>query len=381
MGGFVSAWFALLASVVAAPEVARSGGELRHVKEVYLANRSSIGFGTFRFDFLTGRAASATEARNGRIERASKGRGFYSFDGTNARYERLYEKEELIGQAQKLGDGQIRSSLMSSRALTDGHVTLMDTIDPTADLTGVAHTSQIYESNVHFFRDLFFPLNLGNPEPRTQDLALVIDAIESGEFQLLAFEPEAKLDGRDVAHIAFKTKLARCDYWIDLQRGGVPLQYVARIDKRGNTIQVNHDDIHDVRGSWLPYKLTLHMDDSGFVNQVVIHEAELEKPPARDVFSLQFDKPVAMVDTARNLWYSPRSSWSLLSLPSASSRESKRITVTGFTPPAPPRMPGERTGWPIASTLLYALGAVFAIVVLWRVLGQTRRRLGRWNAS
>ena len=355
----------LLTAALETPPVGNHSAELRHIGEIYLANRSSFGFATLHFDYVTARADNAADARAGRHEHRSTGRGFYSFDGWNGRYERLYDEADLLGRAEKVGD-QIRSSIRSVRMLTDGGSTLIDMIGPAYDLKSVEHTAQIYPSSGYFYRDQFIPLDLGDPASGSHDLVHVLKLIESGELQLVDFETEVQLEGRSVVHLACKSGLGRRDYWIDMQRGAVPVQAIDLMNKRGNTIQVNNDDLRESHGSWLPYKRTTYMDDNRALIQVSIRQADLNVPPGREVFRLEFPEPMPIIDSSRNLSYPARKTWSLLNLPSANSPKTRRLSITEFQPPSP-AMPGERRGWPIASILMCSLGVGLAIFASFRI--------------
>jgi hypothetical protein len=353
---------------------------LLHLKELFVANRSAFGFGSFRFDHITGQASSAEDARAGRLVHAITGRGFYAYDGTNARYERLYDDQDLLRATRILPETQsgrfrTQSSLNSFRVLTEGRSCLLDSISAAFDLTKVVHSAQILPGVREFYNDLVFPLNLGRSDPNSFDLEYDLNAVEKGEFKVIAYEPGVLLEGRKVVHLALLLPLGRRDYWIDPQCGAVPLQIVVHLDKNGSSQQLNYDDVRQVQGAWLPFKRTHYMDDDHHVIQVLLREAKLDRPPARSVFRLEFPMPIGMVDQARNLTYAAkRRTWDLTNLPSPNSPQVHRLPVVPQYVP-PPEMPVERKGWSgLATSFLTAGIVLFFLAILWiyRVHARTR---------
>jgi len=367
------------ACVVLATVSQGNGPELDHqeiarLRELYVANRAAFAFGTFRFDQVTAKAASPEDARNGRFEQASTGKGLYVLDGSNARLELQYDIDQLVDRSTKVGKDQARSSIHGFRALTDGHSTLWDEMRPDSTLRNFNHAAQINPGIHSFFRDFQFPFEIGQPEPKLMNFAGDLDKLESGEFTLLEFEKDAQFEGSPTVHLKYQAEWGTQEYWIDPDRGAVPLQMICHMNEHETTAQLNYDDLRETEGGWLPFRTTFSMDGGKHVIQIVIHDAEVKTPPVKDEFQLTFPAPTKMVDAARNLIYEPRPTWSLLDLPSTHSTDARALRISEYVPP--PVMPGERQGWTWGSRALYAAATILAIAAVVQGYRMWQRRRG-----
>lgn len=342
--------------------------ELRHIEVAYRANRAAFPFGAFRFDYIEGSAPSVEDARAGRLPHASTARGFYAFDGTNARFEIVHDTQEMERKTWKVGENRARSSLLSFRGLTDGRVALIDYMAFDKDERILKHMTQI--GPVSEFLQLFeFPLSLGLPDDRRNNLAINIEQHLKGEIGLLAYEARRPFEGHEVAYIEFQAKGGTKAYWVDLERASIPLQVVEQVREGNQTIRRYYDDVRFEPGAgWLPRQSTVYLQGGKVVHRIVIHEVVLDKPPATSAFQLEFENAVGMRDQVNQRSYPPSKVWSLAHLPAPMPASGPPPQGRGYQPPEP-TMPGERepsrSGWMIA---LAVIGGVFLALAAFRIV-------------
>ncbi len=174
--------------------------------------------------------------------------------------------------------------------------------------------------------------------------------------------------------MSFSYQEGKCTYWIDLNRGTVPLRILDHYNRTNLDIIFNFDDLVQVPGAgWLPRRM-LHVIGTGItVYRLVVKEIDLQHKPPLSAFQLEFPEPVGLGDSARKLVYKRRKTWSLLNLPSRSSGEARPAIPMTYV--APPDLPGELESGPpwvlfgsIIVLLLVSVGAVLFIA-------RRRRRL------
>lgn len=335
-----------------------------YMKITYESNKQSMKFGLFKYQYTCGGADDVSAGLAGRLNHAMTASGFYAFDGQNARREQLFDARDLAADARDLGDGKVVSSIMCCRSLTDGRTTLWNSIhaDPGSD-GAPRHAFQILPTADYFYQNFDFPIYLGNPKPEAYDLAHCIDYIASGDAEVTAFDPEARLQDREVVHFTTRTKWGEAEQWIDLERGAIPLRIRDTTFKRGAVTMMINDDLRAIPGhGWLPFSWLMIVQNT-IVRKIVIREADLDRPPSRTAFALAFPEPVGMTDQARSVTYPPRRIWSLLDLPAPGSPGVRRYKLDESAPP--PAMPVARsrgwTLWPIAIVAVVLLLAGLAV--------------------
>ena len=150
--------------------------------------------------------------------------GFYAFDGTNARYEIVAKPEDLAAATKKVGERRTISSLSSYRMLTDGNVTFMDLLTPEDGGKVLHHKATIFRDVVPFNRKFDFPLYIGNKAPQVFDLFSALMEVKDGAASLDQFETNSLLGEIKVSKFTIDYKNARVTYWVDLERGAIPLR-------------------------------------------------------------------------------------------------------------------------------------------------------------
>jgi hypothetical protein len=162
-------------------------------------------------------------------------------------------------------------------------------------------------------------------------------------------------------------------YWLDLNRGAVPLRIEA--SRKAVTTHITiHENIQFVAGAgWLPLTQRSVMQNGKVARQMCITEVDAHLKPDLSAFQLDFQTPIKLYEDARKLRYSPRKTWRLLHLPGRDSPETRPAVPKSFV--APPGMPDEVTpgnAWP---AILFALAAVLVAIAGVCVLKRTRRRI------
>ena len=213
----------LFAGVQDVRKEAEVRAELEHIKVSYEANRAAFPHGTFRFDYLRGSADNESDAHSGRLRPTPVRKGFYAFDGSNARYEIVYEPIELENAIVRTVENKGSSKLAAFRLLSDGRATLFDLISPDEKQHILQHDARITQKTIYqsFFE---FPVGLGNPVNERTGIGLLIKRYLNGEIEVQSYEPHKSFEGRDVALIVFKMEGGSRWFWIDLGRGSLPIE-------------------------------------------------------------------------------------------------------------------------------------------------------------
>ena len=356
----VSALFAIAGGPVDAGEnlYEKHKNIFEYMKITYESNKQSMVFGSFKYDYICGEADDVSAGLAGQLNHAMTASGFYAFDGPNARREQLFDARDLSAAARDRGDGNVVTSILSCRSLTDGRTTLWNSLHADPGSNGVPrHAFQILPTADYFYQIFDFPIYLGNPKPEAFDLAYCIDHIASGDAEVTAFDPKARFQDRQVVHFTTRTKWGEGEQWIDLERGAIPLRIKSTTFKRGAVTMMINDDLRAIPGrGWLPFSWMMIVQDR-IVRKIVIREADLDRPPSRATFALAFPKPVGMTDQSRSVTYPPRRIWSLLELPAPGSPGVRKYKLDDSPPP--PAMPGARSRawpvWPIAIIVIVLL--------------------------
>jgi hypothetical protein len=347
--------------------------QLEHVRVAYSANRASFRFGQFSFGLTTGTAKNVADAREGRLDSARRAAGLYVFDESNALYESVYPDDVLLAATHPVGGGKVRVDVSSYRMLTEGEVAIIDRlhVDPSGDKK-VQHAVLTVPAS-RFGGRVVFPINLGPFPSPSFNLADDLDALARGEITLKEFDPSRSLDGRQVAFLSLRAKNGDRSYWIDLERGGIPLQIRDDLDA-GYFVQVNFDGLEwQVNAAWLPMVMTKYYSESKIVARVTMENVLIDSPPPASRFRLDFPEEVYLVDQVRGKGYAPSKTLSLLNLPRTTSVRRTDQAVAGYQPPPP--MPGETTtAWPWPRLLIGAAGlALVAIAAIRMMRSRTSR--------
>jgi hypothetical protein len=336
------------------------------------ANREAFRFGTFRFDFITGRASSTEEGAAGKYSADYTGSGFYAFDGKNCRFECLYTLEDLVKSRRKITENEYKS-LSPVRILCDGDSTLADY--PLLDEPGTAfsHSAMIHAGTRYFTGRFNFPLWLGQDDLSPTNLSRVAGLVKDGKCTLKELDFRSHLDGAEVCKVVLDFGTGGRTYWIDTSRGAIPVRIEFTRDSKLTHLEVL-GDIRFVAGAgWLPMSDIFVMLDGKSIKQTRITAVEVAQKPGPSVFQLDFPSEIGLYDEAKKLKYAPRKTWSLLHLPARGSRDAEPAEAARFEPPPVMAEPIESSGvWP---TAFFVLAVVLVGMVALRVL--IRRQASR----
>ena len=312
---------------------------LTNIKRTYAANAASFQYGESDFDIITGQASEGAATKPHDVSNALIGKGKYIFDDRNARCENLYDDATLLRGSHAINDMNTSSALYSFRALCDGKVTLMERIIADAFHHSVQRVSEIKPGMSVFCSAFEFPLNLGKPNCDKDDLPSNIDLIRTGGYKLKSLERSIEFEGRKVVRIELSWSAYDRIYWVDTDRGSVPLRTLTKLDS-GHYIDSRYDDIIELQGfGWLPKTMSTFISQASSIRIIHLHTIDISHMPDRANFRIEFEKATALVDTSKDLIYSPRKSWSLDELPRIGSKESKPLQKGQSAPIVP--HPGE----------------------------------------
>ncbi len=338
----------------------------RAIRTAYEANRTALQrSGNLHFRFSVGYAPSLEVARRGEWTTRHTARGAYVYDGEHARYECLFSAEDHAEARIKRGDVWT-SPLNSVRILTDGGKTLLDQVALSRTGTSLRHLLQIVPGNEGFYREVICPLDVGRPSAGGYDLGDALQrATEPGGDLTLAVVADEAVDGRNVVHLTVSLGDARRDYWVDIERGAIPIR--VQSSEGGRIVrQVAYDDIRQVNDfGWWPHRETIHFEKSGLTKQFTALDATFGSSVERSAFRLEFEDAVPVVDTVTMRRYQPQRVWDLRRLPGSTSSMSRQITVSPYRT-SEAAMPGEREprpAWVIPGFVLAAAALVAAAYV------------------
>jgi hypothetical protein len=311
-----------------------------HLRTAYRANRAAFVSGDYRFEMTRGAAQSDEDARLGRLREGSTARGRYAFTADLALYENLFDEKEMNGDLKSDAGRKATTTLRSYRILRDSTVALIDNVFP--DLNGgkPKHSIKISPIGTPDY-EVRFPLEIGEAEHKKFSLSNDLDAANDGKVKVVSVDPKCLFRGRDVVRLELRSAAGTRTYWIDLERGAVPLSIRDVVDG-GATNQVDLDDVRPVDGGgWLPFAMTQSIQNGSAVFRLVVLKADVTPPP-RSAFQLEFDEPRTLVDAPRQLHYTKgRKVWRLDDLPAKGADEARPLR-SSFTP-EPPAMAGEST--------------------------------------
>jgi hypothetical protein len=212
---------------------------------------------------------------------------------------------------------------------------------------------------VVFNRRFDFPLYIGNKAGHVFDLFSALTQVKEGEASLDRFEANSLLGERKVSRLTIDYGNAKVTYWVDLERGGIPLRVLQEPAQDGTKSLIIHDKLEFVASAgWIPRR-RLEVIGERIFEELAVTDIDVKRKPEASVFRLDFPQPIGLVDQARRLSYSPRNSWSLLNLPGPSSPGARAVDLRPVF--EPDDLPGElvpSVPWPII------LAATFAVLFL-----------------
>jgi hypothetical protein len=282
---------------------------LKAIAKAEAANRAALTHVVSRFEYVSARVDDEENALAGKLRSKFTAEGTYVFDGPRARYERVFPAQELAAATVRESPNVTVSTISNARALTDGKETFwagdgLPQINPGSD---------------QFYSHKLFPLSLGSPDTGTYFSRILERSLaKDPAFLLSAIDEDARLDGRKVVHLTFEHPKSTIEFWVDRERGAIPVRIVARHKEPAVVTIERNDDLRLVNNkAWIPYRWTWMMsgrnDDS--IKQLTVLEADFTTRPTEDDLTLTFAFPAQVLDVVRFLKYPARTKWNLSRLP------------------------------------------------------------------
>lgn len=312
------------------------GDFARGVVRAYDANRALSTRGVVHYQYFKGEAADQAKARSGDWTDRTRGDCVFAFDGPKGRFERVYSLEVLAAHTVVKGN-LISSTLIPEKSLTNGKETLVDFTHLAFDGKSISHRLQINPGTEDFTRHSDFIRSLGNAEHRDYDLYELRNALAGKDGYRVEPPKDARLDdGAAVVLIEIIAKGRRVDYWFDLDHGAV-LRGARGFEPDGAlSFLVDYDDVRRINAAaWFPFhRLEYEAAVNKIVDEYRIVDADVKNPPDDSVFRLAFEKPIAVLDTVRQLHYSERLSWDLIHLPVPGTPQARHVNILVPADPA-----------------------------------------------
>lgn len=329
--------------------------------------------------------------------------GLYLFDGSLRRFESLATPEQIEEQrAAANGDW---SFLPSVRMLTEGRFTLVDSISFGARGAAPEHHASLVSGGAAFFQTVQgIPLQIGHPilgfENLGKCLTELLESSRGVTVTLAEVDEQARLDHVPVVKLRFEIAIPRVNitttFWIDRDRGAIPLQTVkeevvrdqlyltAEFPNRDSSqliqvMSVDHEWIRKFHDCWVPLRwreasITAFADQDRerlMIDEYAINETDFDHPPDHALFALEFPEPVQLLDQYRSFDMGTRKVWTVKDI-SVKAREAAWQDYVTHNP-SPPEGPSnvDPEIWLPYLPLLAGL-FIFLIAGL-RIYGRSRR--------
>ena len=347
--------------------------QIQAIRDTFAANLSAVGtFGACTFSaydgLLNDNAYLLTEdlAAQPRT-RMSEGHGRFLFSGEFRLIEKTYSLEELLKNSTKR-----EAVIRSHRSLTDGTMVLVDHPSPSLDRRSLAYHPSLTTPAKHKVEEVEFPWNFRPVQGDMPNLAGTLEAYmqEPGRWTLVSLDPEALLRESRVTRLELISQQDQvsCRFWIDMNRGAIPLRTIVTSLKAGNGLLYaeENEDVRQIgdRG-WLPFRRlrfqpnwpesTLRPGEGMRFWEMEVESANLDSRPDLSQFYLEFPQPISILNEGTGILYPPAQRWNLGAIsPKAAARG--KPAQTPYVPPARwfPWLP-EREWWQ-NGLMLFAFG-------------------------
>jgi hypothetical protein len=332
--------------------------QVEFLRVSHKANKDSFASGAFRFHYTRGSSASLSDAESEVLGKAFEESGYYVFDGDNARYDLLAEPAVLASATRRIDNRRSSASITAFRALTDGKFTLRDNIQLAGTNAALRHGAIIFPGVATFYKSgsFEFPLELGDKGGGAYDLFQDLTWVKDGRIPLWELDMDSRLGELKVCKFSYTWKDGMRTYWIDVDRGAVPVRIHDHYNPNNADVTYIFSDLEHVAGAgWLPRRRLHVVGPGAIVDRIVITDIDVVNKPPRSTFQLDFPEPTTLFDEAKKLTYPKRKSWSLLNLPSPTG-SGVRPTMP-FT--RPPELPDEAEPVSLRTKILFALVVLF----------------------
>jgi hypothetical protein len=339
---------------------------LRAVADAYDENRAKFSTGNADFEYADGFSDSLADAENAELRDQYIAHGRYCFDANNhVLFEKRYPLEAMIAATNWSADDRASSRLDSQRLVTNGKLTFHEVITPSRDKKEYNYGHIIKPGTKNFFRLADFPLGLACPEESRVDLARHLRMILNGDSGAAvdSIDQDAVLDGVKVVRLSLRFPNGTVQYWVDLERGAIPLRRHDEI-KGGSTYDVVHGDLKLIKGhGWLPFKKVVYLK-GGRTKRLVVTSADFDVPPGRELFRIEIENERSIANLGEGVSYSRRKVFDLDNLPASSGSNAKPLAKPNAKDSAGTPLPGELEPRPPYFTIIgvlvgLAIGSLF----------------------
>ena len=336
---------------------------LRAVADAYDENRAKFPFGSAEFEYRDGFAGSLVDAVAGKLRDDFTATGRYAYDDRkHVLFEKRYPIEALEATTVADANNHAGGRLDSVRLLTNGKVTLQESRSASAVKGQFAYGHVITAGTDGFERFAEFPLRLGWPSNDRDDLSAHLRMVLSGaaDTSVETIDQNASKDGVKVVRIALKFPNGIVQYWVDLERGAIPLVRHDEI-RGGDTFDFIFSQVGPMTGGgWLPSEQTTYLKN-GRTKKLIVTRTDFTQRPTKADLRLELDTPRRIGNVAAGVSYQSRKVWDLDDLPSSSSKDVLPLAKGVANPPAALALPGVRDDRPPYFTMV---GIVLAVVLL-----------------
>ena len=348
---------------------------LSAIEDAFVSNQAAFPFGQVSFTYTRGSARDGDAVRRGELNPAYTAKCFYTYNGVSARYDRIFPDDAMRLANKKIGS-DIISIIDTCRMATNGEVTLYDSVTVADSME--ARGTRLTPGPRDFDRDFQFPLSLGRPDHGSLDnlgrhLLEAIKGKSGSQTGVKGVDQHVEYEGRRLVKLTLTSATSENEYWIDMERGAVPLKIVssetAPPQRAGYRTEYHLDDLRLVAGrGWLPFRESWWYSDDSRAYQVVIGEAHFDDPPRVEAFALDFPRAISLVDDSKGVRYPPSRTWNVLRLPGPHAHGVQKVERASIPQSELPRLPGEMPSQGCYDYLLYgAVALVLAVgLILWR---------------
>ncbi len=286
--------------------IAELNGDDRQVLEglldAHVSNREQFAYGQAEGTLLmSGTVDSLESGQGGRITGGIQATLFWAFHGKTCRIDVIYDPDLQRASVKDLGKGRQTRSYSTRRYLTDGKDTMLLSASFDSEQAHIKSGTELFAGF-----GMVLPLELGYParwrSPGNFDVELD-SALKNKEDTSPTYEGEQELEGRQVAVVSIqKAGMTLSRYWVDVERGAIPLRCDAYRPDGSVFIRVVFGDLREAtKGFWLPLNLrwlntNTDAPKNVMVRDVTLSHFETGRRPADGSLRIPLRKGTSVVD-------------------------------------------------------------------------------------
>ena len=356
---------------------------LQAIVTAYESNRSALdASGSIHFAISDGLLPDGVDFQERDLPKFPRTEYFstparYLFDNPRRLWDQALSAEALVSQTVRTGPGAGGSPVESFRLMTDGRTVLFDIVNVAEDNKTLIHAPTLVDQISEFFKYPRLPLDFGNPGHRDLTLGSVGKEWLDGQglWKLQSVDATAVLDGHRVVELTFRHQNEVLTFWVDLERGAIPLRTRFEGLDKVFYYQIDLADIRWVgdRG-WFPFQMLsfqpnmkgtpLRPGEGIHYWEYKVTEADFDRTPGREEFAIEFPKKTKISNMKTLIAYPAQQVWGLDDISSAAAERGQY--VGGPEGPPGPFMPRELAPRPLGiSPLILAGLCLLAIGGLW----------------